>query len=99
MTPALVIEFEAMGYHSLEDLQQVGWEKLCISFSKTHPTRFDPQFFVLLYAITNNIPVAKVTKDKARVIEKLYKKIKASNEAGFAKKNKRTNPERKDPED
>jgi hypothetical protein len=89
MTPALVIEFEAMGYHTLEDLQQIGWEKLCLAFSKIHPTRFNPQFFNLLYAITHNIPVAKVTKKKKRIIEKLYKKIKAGDEAGFAKKSKK----------
>lgn len=89
MTPGLVIELEAMGYHSLEDLQKVGWEKLCISYSKTHPTRLTSEFFVLLYAIVHNLPLTKMTKEKTRIVEKFYKKTKAGNEAGFAKKSKK----------
>jgi hypothetical protein len=89
MTPALVIELEAMGYRSLEDLQQIGWEKLCISYSKTHAARLTPEFFTLLNAIIKNTLLKKVTKDQAKKSEKLYKKIKASSEAGFAKKPKK----------
>jgi hypothetical protein len=89
ITPALVIELEAMGYHSLEDLQKIGWEKLCISYSKIHTARLTLEFFMLLYAIVENIPLRKVTKEKTKKVQKLYKKIKAGNDPGFAKKSKK----------
>ncbi len=89
ITPALVIEFEAMGYHTLEDLQKIGWEKLCRAFAKTHTSRFNPEFFSLLYAIVNDIPLRKVTKEKIKSAEKLCKKIKAGDQAGFAKKSRK----------
>lgn len=89
VTPALVIELEAMGYHSLEDLQAVGWEKLCRLYSKTHANKLNTEFFSLLYAVTNNIPLRKVTKENIKKAEKLVKKIKAGSEAGFAKKTRK----------
>lgn len=89
MTPALVIELEALGYHSLEDLQAVGWEKLCRLYSKTHSSKFTPEFFTLLFAIVNNLPMRKVTKENVKKATRLHKKIKASSEAGFAKKSRK----------
>ncbi len=89
ITPSLVIELEAMGYHSLEDLQKVGWEKLCITYSKNHAAALTPDFFTLLYAIVHNTPLRKVTKDKIKKAEKLCKKTKAGFDPGFAKKSKR----------
>lgn len=89
ITPALIIELEAMGYHTLEDLQKVGWEKMCLAFAKTHASRFSSEFFSLLYGIVHNIPMRKVTKESIKKAEKLYKKIKAGEEAGFAKKKRK----------
>lgn len=89
VTPAIVIELEAMGHHTLEDLQKLGWEKLCLSYSKIHTARFTPEFFILLFALVENIPLKKVTKEQVRKIQKVYKKAKASSEAGFAKKSKK----------
>jgi hypothetical protein len=90
-TPGIVMELAAMGYHTLEDLQQIGWEKLCISYSKIHTGRLNPEFFTLLYAIVNNIELRKVTKDKLKLAVKLVKKIKAGFDPGFAKKSKSKN--------
>lgn len=89
LNPALVIELEAMGYHSLEELQQVGWEKLCITYSKIHANRLSPEFFSLLFGVINDIPLKKVTKVNQKKAEKLFKKIKAGSDPGFAKKSRK----------
>jgi hypothetical protein len=89
ITPALVIELEAMGFHSLEDLQALGWEKLCLKYSKVHPTKLTPEFFTLLLAVVHNIPLRKVTKEKIKKAEKLCKKAKAGDNPGFAKKSRK----------
>jgi len=70
-------------------LQIIGWEKLCQKYSKIHPRTLTQEFFVLLYAIVHNIPLRKVTKEKIKKAQKLYKKTKAGDDPGFAKKSRK----------
>lgn len=89
ITPSLVIELEAMGFSSLEDLEKIGWEKLCTTYVKNHSAALNPNFFTLLYAIVHNTPLRKVTKESIKKSEKLYKKIKTGFDPGFAKKSRK----------